>query len=359
MFKPLELLKAALLAVGAGRDGPAPDLRIASRRAGLEPGTPKDDAYHFPEYADQPHRFWYTEWWYFNFYEPATGIAGMATFAVFNPGARILPGVSSLTASTITPDGITPVIEYMGMRHFAASTETADLTLADSRLTVIDKDTYRIQVASSNGQVHMDLTFVQADIPQFFIREQHGSYWNVSSWLNYMPSAWVNGTLTVKGKAYPITNATGYHDHDWGMWRVFRETWDWAEVASPEGETVFDVVFHAAFQKSTSYFRYKDLRLYLPQENFKNTQDGWVRWKWFWKYPTQMTFECLDSSGNYLVKMAWTIIDTLPLWQYPIIVFEQTAQFDGGLYEKAADGSWQPVCEIHAAGFAEHSVTWI
>jgi hypothetical protein len=318
-----------------------------------------DDAYHFSQYLGHEQRAWYIEWSYFNFIDPVTNVAGMATFAVFNPDSRGITGVASLTAAVIAPGHTTPVIDYHPIEVFSGSADRPDMQLAQSTLTVEDDQTYHIHIVSKDGNVTMDLTYVQADIPQFFVHEQHGTYWNMTSWLNYMPSAWVNGTVTVNGESFPITNATGYHDHDWGMWKVHRETWNWADAASPKDEFVFHAVFHAAFQKSTSYVRCRDLRVYFPQSNFHNAQENWVTWRDHWQYPTLMTFACEDESGRYKVEMRWEVIDTLPLWQYPVIVFEQTAQFDGGIYERDSAGEWQLLGDIHTIGFCEHSATWL
>ncbi|MEN9848041.1 MAG: hypothetical protein RL368_781 [Pseudomonadota bacterium] len=323
--------------------------------------TLKDDAYHFPEYAGEPHSFWYTEWWYFNFFDERNNIAGMLTFAVFNPGNLEHLGVASLTAAVVksgSGETSSPIIEYINLDKFSASTENANLELAGNRLIVVDKDTYRVAAKSNDGSVTLDLIYRQADEPQYFIRNQHGDYWNVSSWLNYMPSAFVDGEVSLNGEVFRIEQASGYHDHDWGMWKVYKETWNWAAVSMPQEAITFDVVFHAAFQKSSSYFRYGDLRLYLPQENFQLTQDGWVEWEHNWKYPTRMTFECIDQTGNYKVQVAWRVIDTLVLWKYPLIVFEQTAEFEGGLYERAGD-DWKLVCRLQAKGFCEYTGTWL
>jgi hypothetical protein len=355
------LMKLSAKALTEEHDEGDADISPLSSVQEIRPVTSQDNAYHFPQYLGKPHTFWYTEWWYFNFFDSKNNIAGMLTFAVFNPSNIDQLGIASLTVGIVRSsehDYIEPVVEYIHLDKFSASTETADLTLAGNTLTVINDETYRVSAKSNDGRITFNLTYRQADTPQYFIRQERGDYWNMNSWLNYMPSAFVDGEVILNGEVLKIERAAGYHDHDWGMWKVYKETWNWAAVSIPEEEISFDVVFQAAFQKSTSYFRYKELRLYLPQENFKLTQNAWLAWKDKWKYPTQMTFECEDDTGCYKVQVNWTVLDTLTIWKYPLIVFEQTALFEGGLYEKI-DGNWQLLCSLRSHGFCEYTGKWL
>ncbi len=341
----------------------------SSRAVGDLPNNPnnatlQDDAYHVGEYMNDCHRFWYTEWWYFNFIDPVTKLNGMVTFSVFNATDIACLGVCNLNgfiAPPGRPSGTTkPIVEYHSIKSFSASDQMANVQLKRNRIEVLDPNRYLVTAASEDGRMAMKLTYEQADKPQFFIREQHSdTYWGVSSWLNYMPSARVNGIVSFEGTDYPLKDATGYHDHDWGMWKVYQETWSWGEVSVPDKEITFNVVYHAAFQKSTSYFRVGDLRIYFPQENFHNTQEDWIHWEREWKYPTKMTFHSLDTTGRYKVEMAWQVKDTVVLWKYPLIVFEQFAAFQGGLFEKTEEGGWKEIAHIDDLGFCEYTNTWL
>ncbi len=142
------------------------------------------------------------------------------------------------------------------------------------------------------------------------------------------------------------------------MWELPFNTWSWAEFADPERQLSFDVGFHAAFQVSTAYFRSGDLRLTFPQENFISSQSGWQAWEHLWKYPTNTTFQAIDATGEYRLDLAWTARQTSTLWKYPLIVFEQSAHFTGGLSRRSGD-SWTPMLDIAQEGFCEYTDRWI
>jgi hypothetical protein len=325
------------------------------------PITIRDDAYHYQDYASSPGAFWYTEWWYFNFHDPATGIDGICTFAIFNPGDKDFLGAASLTACVFVPGETMadPVIEYFELSDWSASYDKCDVTLGKSRCEALDAQTYRVTASTSDGGILLDLTYTQADAPQFLAHDVHGKDepWEVSSWLVYMPSARVSGTVLYRGRTYRLQNAVGYHDHDWGMWHVYAKTWSWAYMSSPDKQVSFDLGFHAAFQLSDAYFRYQGLRLIIPEENFKITQDDWVSWDIAWKYPTSMTFSATDGGGNYQIDLAWKVTQTAALWKYPVIVFEQAAHYVGRLQQRIG-GNWQTIAKFDEPGFCEYTSLW-
>lgn len=77
-----------------------------------------------------------------------------------------------------------------------------------------------------------------------------------------------------------------------------------------------------------------------------------------WKYPKTVTFAALDSTGQYKTEMTWKVAQTANLWRYPLIVFEQSAQFRGRLLKKAGDG-WVGVVDFDVPGFCEYTSKWI
>jgi len=324
------------------------------------PATLKDDGYHFHQYQDSPHAFWYTEWWYFNFIDDESGLAGMATIAVFDPGNHDGLATANLTASVfkLGEGKPKPIIEYSRGKDFTASPDQADVSLLNSKIEVISDTVYRVVVVPQHSSTRMDLEFKSADEPAMLAHDVHGSGWDTSSWLSYMPSAVVSGTLEYEGRKYTLTNARGYHDHDWGMWEEYKRTWSWAQFCAPEKNLNFDFGFHAAFQVSVAYLRYGDERLAFNQDKFKITQEKYRRWKLFWKYPTIMSFKGEDTTGRYKLVLNWKVLDTLSLWKYPVIVFEQNAQFNGTIY-RLEDGQWAECCTIDESGFCEFTNTWL
>jgi hypothetical protein len=236
---------------------------------------------------------------------------------VFNPGDIDYVAAASLTVGVFLP-GETMAeadIEYFPISAWSAGYEKCDVTLGKTHFEALDANTYRVIAASSDGATLLDLTYTQADAPQFLAENVHGQDepWEVSSWLVYMPSARVSGTVLHKGRTIRLQDAVGYHDHDWGMWHEYAKTWSWAYMSSPDKRVSFDLGFHAAFQLSDAYFRFMGVRLIIPQENFKITQDNWVTWEVFWKYPTSMTFTAVDTSDTFRIDLAWTVTQTAPL----------------------------------------------
>jgi hypothetical protein len=322
--------------------------------------TLADDAFHIDQYRDASHLFWYTEWWYFNWVDPKTGRSGMVTFSSFNPTDIDLMGVVNLNAAVFDAAGagVTVKMDYHGISQFWASPKQADVTLAGNTLRVIDANTYEIKAASEDGKVSMGLVYTQADAPQVLADQVHGTTpWEVSSWLVYMPSARVNGWVDVEGERIELIDATGYHDHDWGIWFLPGNVWAWAAFSDPARQIAFDVGLHAAFQKSVAYFRHEDLRLRFPQESFVSSFSDWEHWKLFWKYPKTISFSAIDSTGQYKVEMTWRVTGTATLWKYPLIVFEQAAQFSGSLQKKSGEG-WTPVVDFDVLGFCEYTSKW-
>ena len=45
------------------------------------------------------------------------------------------------------------------------------------------------------------------------------------------------------------------------------------------------------------------------------------------------------------------------LWKYPVIVYEQSAHFDGAIYRRE-DGAWKECCSIDENGWCEYTNTW-
>ncbi|MDM0117077.1 FAD-dependent oxidoreductase [Variovorax sp. J22R133] len=322
--------------------------------------TLADDAGHIDQYRNASHVFWYTEWWYFNWVDPKTRKSGMVTFSCFNPTDVDLVGAVNLNAAVFGESGndVTVKMDYHGLSEFWASSERADVTLAGNTLRAIDANTYEIKATSDDGTVAMSLVYTQADAPQILASNvQGGKPWEISSWLAYMPSARVNGWVTVNGERIDLVDATGYHDHDWGIWFLPGNVWAWAAFSDPSREIAFDVGLHAAFQKSVAYFRHGDLRLRFPQDSFVSAFSDWERWKIVFKYPKTVTFSAVDDTKEYKVEMSWKVTGTATLWKYPLIVFEQAAQFQGRLLKKSGD-DWVDVVDFDVLGFCEYTSEW-
>ena len=183
--------------------------------------------------------------------------------------------------------------------------------------------------------------------------------WEISSWLVYMPSAKVEGLIKTQNEHIQI-QGVGYHDHDWGIWYEFMETWKWAHFSIPEKKIAFVVGLQAAFQKSPGYFRYGDVTFHFHENDYKVEFAAYQTWEVLYSYPTEISFELTTtgSDGNeYRLVLHWSVLLTSVLWRYPVIVFEQTAAFKGQLYQKK-DTNWELVETIDTQGFCESTSTW-
>jgi 15-cis-phytoene desaturase len=320
-----------------------------------------DDAFHFASYNSRPNIFWYIEWWYFNFVDKATGRSGMLTFAIFNPGNVDGLATATLNSALFDSDGgVTTRMDYFPGASFSASYSKADVSLDANTISARSPTTYDVKATSQDNTVTFDLTFTAADDPQLLADNCVGvEPWEISSWLVYMPSATVTGSVSINGNVWKLTNAAGYHDHDWGIWAVPLRTWSWGTFNAPDRSISLDIGFHAAFQTSTAYFRFQSQRLLFP--NFPPSaisQNGWKDWNVFWKYPTVMTFAAIDSTSSYRLEVTWHVLATAALTKYPLLVFEQTARFTGTLYRKTS-GGWTTETTFDELGFCEFSDTWV
>jgi hypothetical protein len=320
--------------------------------------TLQDDAFHFPLYAGSPHAFWYTEWWYFNFMDEASGISGLMTIACFDPANHAHLGEGMLTLALFDgPFGkLSPVIEYYPIAELQADASRPQVTLAGrSTITAIDDTTFTVKSAAKDGSLSIDLTYKSADDPVFLARNISGEGWDISSWLSFMPCARVTGTISCQGRQVALQGARGYHDHDWGMWHEFAQTWSWAAFGSPDKEVGFDFGLHAAFQTSIAYLRVGTTREMIKDGSFTFTQSDWKRWAMFWKYPRRMSYEGTTESGRYKVTLHWVVRDTVALWKQALIVFEQSAYFTGEV-RSVVDGKL--VASIDEPGFCEYTGRW-
>lgn len=322
----------------------------------------EDDAYHFASYRNRTHLYWYGEYWYFNFQDPVTGRSGILGYVIFNPRNDALLGRAALTLAMFEPGGrVISEMDFYGLDRFWASDERADVTIGQNVVRVLDEDRYQIQAATKDGRVAVDLVYTQADRPTWLTDDVQGhSAWENNSWVAHMPNARVQGTVTVNGRTSTIERGAGYHDHSWGTWLIPSRIWGWALFYSPERRINCDLGYLTGFDKSQAYFRHEDLRVVFPDANMRWTMDAWQSWGRAWKYPTRWRFESVDATGKYKLDVAWRVTATAAITKSPILIFEQTAEFDGALYE-ADPGSqegWKAIVPIAENGHCEWVTTW-
>lgn len=361
-----------------GKDHPSlVHLREAARQAELSAGAPyhappapgpggpvpeSQDAYHFQLYEDHPHAFWYAEWWYLNFIDPASGRAGIVAMETLNPGSVGVPGACATTTVVYDPAAGKPMttLDPHGLVQWAASTEQADVTAADNILRVLDDGTYWLRARTANGRASFDLKYTQAASPQFLGDNANlPGTWEHMSWLVWMPHARVSGTFTFDGVTAELHDVPGYHDHNWGTWRSTERMWVWAQFASPTEDLAFVVPPDLTFTGVKGYLRYHGTEMVFSPQSMRYEPRDWKHWEVFWKYPMAASLRCVDDTGEYKLEIDWKVEENATVWKSILLIFEQRTRFQGTLYRADGKGGWTALKEIDEEGFSEYTNAWV
>jgi hypothetical protein len=322
---------------------------------------PADDGYHFDRYRSRRQAAWYTEWWYFAVTDPATEWAAAAALSVANPGGALGVGAAELVLAIFPPYGRTGLVamDPYPLSEFSASPGRADVRVGpSSAVNPGGGQPYRLHARSRDAGLEVELEVAPADLPRALASDVRGYLdWEEASWLATMPAARATGTLRAGRRTVPVRGAPAYHDHNWGMWLLPSRTWSWAHFSSPEREVAFDFALHAAFWFSTAYLRHGDLRLTFPGHRFDYQPAGFRRYRGLWRYPTAARLTALDVEGRHRLTLEWRAEQLAALTRAPVLLFEQTARFEGRL-ERLEGRGWEEVARFHERGFFEHSSTW-
>ena len=321
--------------------------------------SPADDAFHYPSWAGGPYDATYTEWWYFNLFDARSGVQAIFSYFVTNPADLHGAGRVQLAAVAYTTQGRVSEVDAYPPAAFAASGQQADVTIGDSSVKVAEDGSYRVAGASRDGRLVWDLTYAPQAEPWFAgDRVAVGSQpWEAMSWLVFMPRALVTGRLVVDGHAYAIV-APGYHDHNWGEWIPFDALWNWAQfsderlalemgdfIGRPAG--VVSVDFggrRTVFLKGQYWLLHTRWALdgkngvWYPIESLLVAGDD-SRWLW-------VTIRALGTEP---------LRGDLPLPLPDLIIYEQTARYDGWLWEKSPQGQWVRASPLRGNGFKEYT----
>lgn len=388
----------AFLAAPAGRaavaaapkaDGAAGDAATGPAQAAAV--TLADDAYHLADWQDGSHDALYTEWWYFNFHDASTGVGGIFSYFVTDPLDLGGAGQARMASVAYTADGTVTALDQYAAASFSADAGRADVTIdpnasgaaldslrvgvaarsdgaaALNTVRVAADGTYLVAGASRDGRIAWDLAYAPESEPWFAAdRLQVGSLaWEKMSWLVAMPRARVTGTLTVDGRVIPI-DAVGYHDHNWGEWIPTDALWNWAQFSSPRlsiemGDFIGKPVGVVA------------LDLDGARTVFTPDQYDLVHTRWAWDpvnrlfYPTESLLTADDGTVRLRVTLKALATDPLrgdlPLPLRDLILYEQTARYDGVVLERAPEseagassggaGEWRLRAIVAGTGFKE------
>ncbi|TFH43288.1 MAG: hypothetical protein E4G94_05070 [ANME-2 cluster archaeon] len=204
------------------------------------------DSFHPPE-INEPRIMMYNEWHYFNVIDEEQDLSFMTTLKISgniydlnNP----LNGTAVVLLSYSTPGGTNMTLDPYPMFLAEYSSETPDLRINSSTVTLTEKG-YYVHVESANGLTVFDAMFKPFTEPApLFTAPYEETYGpeRVINWLVASPKMKVNGTLTTsKGTAqeeiYTLENVRGYHDHNWGYWLWQDDIgWDWGQASESKSQ---------------------------------------------------------------------------------------------------------------------------
>jgi hypothetical protein len=321
--------------------------------------TPADDGYHYAAWADGAHDATYTEWWYFNVVDSTRNVRAIFSYFVSNPDGLLGPARIQVVSVAYTGRGTVSAIDAYPAAAFSASPEQADVAIGPCTIEVLDPDTYRIAGASLDGRLAWNLLYVR-EASSWFAAEGMpvGRLdWERMSWLVYMPRARVSGTLTVDGQVYDL-DASGYHDHNWGEWIPTDALWSWAQYSN--SDLAFELGDFRGQATGLASIDTAGERTVFTKEQYAFTHTRWAfdRAERVW-YPIESLLVADD--GTRRLRVAITVVDTVPLrgdLAFPLpdlIIFEQTARYEGWLWTRSPDGRWLLEAVFGGEGFTEYT----
>jgi len=212
-------------------------LLLPSLARGGEGPRLADDGYHYEQFRDGAHDGRYVEWWYFNLVDPSAGLNLAFTYSIVDPDNRTGFGTTGLVAATLGPGAPLQSTYFLPADRFHGTPTSADLVVDGAgAVEVIDDETYRVWGAIPGDRpISWDLTYSARSAPWLGgADEMVGLHpWEKMSWLVYMPAAVVSGEVVLGGEVHRVTEAAGYHDHNFGEWVLNNVTWNWAQCTAP------------------------------------------------------------------------------------------------------------------------------
>jgi hypothetical protein len=295
------------------------------------------DGYHFAQWLGTSHLANYTEWWYFNVYDSLNNVQAIFSYLVSDPanqpGGLFRFGIAEMAAVAYTPTGIVTEADVYPAHAFLAAYDKANVQIGSNGVSVIDPDTYQISGVTADGRIVWNLTY-RRTAPSWYATQRFNvasESWELMSWLLYMPSASVSGTLTVDGTTYNVS-ASGYHDHNWGEWDLTGVPWNWAQY-SQTGLT-FDLGDFPDKPGGIAGIEVNGQRYLFQSGQYTLTHTAWAYDPVYnLYYPSQSVFQADNGTAQLTVTMSVQSTDPLAAPLPPsvpnAIVYEQTARYSG------------------------------
>jgi hypothetical protein len=335
--------------------------------------VPSDDAYHYRDFHDGRHDANYIEWWYFNLF--AEDIQVVFHYSIINPDNYLDRGMAGVGVIAFSPEGVVEATDWFSPDLISASYEKADVRIPDlapfpNSIEVSGDGVYRIVGHIRKGSwISWDLTY-EPLIDPWFARdsEKVGLFdWEEMSWLVYMPGARVTGSIVINGRTYCINRVKGYHDHNWGEWITTNAMWNWAQYFDPEKGLALEIGDFMGKPVGVVSLEFDNVRMVFERDQYHLLHTRWTldpeNQKWFpaisWLVAENETWRLIARLETLDTEPVLAPLK-MPSFLPEVIVYEQTARYTGGLWEKTEEGEWALLMPFHGKGFKEYTgLKWI
>lgn len=316
--------------------------------------TLSDDGYHFSDYDESPNVSDYGEWWYFNFVQQ--DVQAVIQYSLWDPAHITEISFGLMYVSISYEEETNDILFPIPWDYITTSENSANLVMGPNTITV-SEEFYTIQgyVEDPQGKtVSWDLQYIQTaqslEVETINMSPDPNEEMN---WYAQMPSAMVQGVLIINGNTILI-DATGYHDHNWGPWKLYNGLWNWFQTSNQDLALVGYDFYSLGYGSITVLLNEETIT--FDEGTYQIINYDWeFNPKAFQLYPTK-TLVIARSRGYSLilniVVQKTGLVQALDedegiLWT----VFESTASFSGVL---AGRGYYEA---IESAGFAEYTTS--
>lgn len=310
-----------------------------------------DDAYHFDQFTQNPNVGDYAEWWFFSFNSPI--VNGLIQYSLWDPTGAGEFSFGLMYVSLQNADGTLDVFYPIPWQFVTTSTSSADLAIGPESISV-NSGVYTIAgyVEDEQGNtVAWNLQYIQQVDSLSGIRNLVTAPDEAMNWYVQMPKAVVNGEIIVNGQTIEVNGATGYHDHNWGVWKLSDTVWNWFETSTAD-LTIVGYDFYALNQGQITV-QFGDQAVTFQKNEYRVLNRDWTS---FGGLPFPQRTIVLASNGEYRLVLNIKVSPTetgVVAREYPTalwVVLDSSAVFNGVLVGPDVTTS------IHSVGFREYAL---
>ena len=199
-----------------------------------------DDGYHFNQFSSSPNVADYGEWWYFNLNQP--DVKAAIQYSLWDPTGATPFSFGLMYVSIQRANTNLDVFYPISWSYVVTSDSSANLVMGPDQygiaesISVDSSGVYTLNgvVADVQGNtVAWNLQYIQQVPSLSGIRHLKTAPGEEMNWYVQMPSAIVYGAIIVNGETIVVNGARGYHDHNYGVWKLSDTVWNWFETNTP------------------------------------------------------------------------------------------------------------------------------